>query len=103
MEFSTGEFHRSSKLKSVPRDILDTGREDGERTASNDVWRKSNAIPCNVCAELEIVDVGWQLAAVDSTGRRNTTKFCVSRRSVADEAETSDLLHRKPEKTDVGS
>ncbi|SDU89327.1 hypothetical protein SAMN05216202_1196 [Pseudomonas mucidolens] len=24
------------------------------------------------------------------------TKFCVSRRSVADEAETLDLLHRKP-------
>jgi hypothetical protein len=44
-----------------------------------------------------------QLLAVNSTGRCNTTKFCVSRRSVADEAETSDLLHRKPEKTDVGS
>ncbi len=26
------------------------------------------------------------LKTVDSTGRRNTTKFCVSRRSVADEA-----------------
>jgi len=45
MEFSTGEFHRSSKLMIEPRGILKTGREDGERTGSNDVWRKSNAIP----------------------------------------------------------
>ncbi|MCF5657934.1 hypothetical protein PSH89_13700 [Pseudomonas sp. FP1911] len=43
------------------------------------------------------------LSAVDLTGRRKTTKFCVGRRSVADEVETSDLLHRKPEKIDVGS
>lgn len=43
------------------------------------------------------------LSTVDSTGLCTTTKFCVSRRSVADEAETSDLLHRKPEKIDVGS
>lgn len=43
------------------------------------------------------------LSTVYSTGRCTTIKFCVSRRSVTDEAETSDLLHRKSEKIDVGS
>jgi hypothetical protein len=31
------------------------------------------------------------------------TRDCASRGSVANEAKTSDLLHRKPEGTDVGA
>jgi hypothetical protein len=31
------------------------------------------------------------------------TRDCVSRRSVADEAKTKDLLHGKPESVDVGA
>jgi hypothetical protein len=31
------------------------------------------------------------------------TKYFVSRRSVADEAKTSNLLHGKPENADVGA
>jgi hypothetical protein len=31
------------------------------------------------------------------------TRNCVSRRSVADEAKTPDLLHGKPESLDVGA
>src|ERR1700744_4621679 len=73
MEFSAGEFHRSSKLMIESRGVLNTGREDGEKTASNDVWRKSNAIPCNACAELEIVDFGWQLSA---KSRRSGVASC---------------------------
>jgi hypothetical protein len=30
-------------------------------------------------------------------------KFCMSRRSVADEEKTTDLLHREPEGSDVGA
>jgi hypothetical protein len=31
------------------------------------------------------------------------TRNCISRRSVADEAKTEDLLHGKPESVDVGA
>jgi hypothetical protein len=30
-------------------------------------------------------------------------KFCMSRKSVADEEKTKDLLHREPESSDVGA